>query len=313
MARKKTQEEFNEEVFNLVGEEYTFMEQYKGNGIKIKVRHNSKECNNEYMVKPNSFLSGRRCPYCSNKKRKFKGKMTSKEWKDKINKHAGKEYTLITENEFDSSNFIELKHNSCGNIIRVKPNDFLRNTGCRQCSHKKVTKKFTKTDEEFKEEVKNLVGHEYQFMDTYKNTYTPLKVIHTKCQGVYKVAPRDFLKGLRCSVCSSSRGEKTLVEYFNKRGILYERQKTYDDLIYIRKMYFDFYLPEFNTIIEYHGKQHYEPIEFFGGEEVFKEQKKRDLLKKEYAIDKGINFIEIPYTYKTTKHIEKFLDKLLLL
>nr|DAN11163.1 MAG TPA: restriction enzyme [Herelleviridae sp.] len=168
-----------------------------------------------------------------------------------------------------------------------------------------------KTQKEFNEEVLNLVGDDYVFLENYINTYTPIKVKHKVCKAEYKVAPRDFLKGLRCPVCSSSRGEKSLVEYFIKKGIKYETQKSYPDLKNERRLYFDFYLPELNTVIEYNGKQHYEPIEFFGGGEDFRKQEKNDRVKKEYARKNSIRYLEIPYTFKTTKHIHELLDDIL--
>lgn len=42
--------------------EYTFLEQFKGSNVKVKVRHN---CGHEYEVSPNKFLNNRRCPICS--------------------------------------------------------------------------------------------------------------------------------------------------------------------------------------------------------------------------------------------------------
>ena len=42
----------------------------------------------------------------------------------------------------------------------------------------------------------------------------------------------------------------------------------------------DIFIPVLKLGIEYQGKQHYEPIDFFGGLNNFKEQRKRDILKK---------------------------------
>jgi hypothetical protein len=34
----------------------------------------------------------------------------------------------------------------------------------------------------------------------------------------------------------------------------------------LRKAPFDFYLPDYNLLIEFQGRQHYEAVEKFGGE-----------------------------------------------
>ena len=66
--RRKTDEQFKKEVFDLVGGEYTFLDNYRGALIKIEVRHN--KCGHTYKVQPNDFIKGRRCSYCygNNKK-----------------------------------------------------------------------------------------------------------------------------------------------------------------------------------------------------------------------------------------------------
>lgn len=67
MSRKKTNEEFIAEVYDAVGDEYTFLESYITSSAKIKVRHNV--CGNTYSVSPSNFLIyNSRCPYCAGKR-----------------------------------------------------------------------------------------------------------------------------------------------------------------------------------------------------------------------------------------------------
>ena len=51
-----------------------------------------------------------------------------------------------------------------------------------------------------------------------------------------------------------------------------------------------------NIGIEYQGKQHYEPVEFFGGEEQFLLNQKRDNIKREYCDKNNIPLLELKYT-----------------
>lgn len=64
--RTKTHDSFLKEVYKLVGNEYTFLETYINSATKIKVRHNS--CDFEYLVRPNDFRKGHRCPKCASSK-----------------------------------------------------------------------------------------------------------------------------------------------------------------------------------------------------------------------------------------------------
>lgn len=64
-----------------------------------------------------------------------------------------------------------------------------------------------KTNEEFKEEVKALVGSEYIFLDNYINYMTKIKVKHNKCGHEYKARPSSFFQGARCPFCSGRLGK----------------------------------------------------------------------------------------------------------
>ena len=61
------------------------------------------------------------------------------------------------------------------------------------------------------------------------------------------------------------------------------------------KAYVDFYLPDYNTFIEYNGKQHYVPIKYFGGIVQFDQQQERDSYIKNYCESKNIKLLEIRY------------------
>lgn len=60
---KKTTKQFKQEVFNLVGNEYTVIGQYKGTNTKIEMKHN--KCGHIWKIEPSKFLHNRRCPYCN--------------------------------------------------------------------------------------------------------------------------------------------------------------------------------------------------------------------------------------------------------
>ena len=49
------------------------------------------------------------------------------------------------------------------------------------------------------------------------------------------------------------------------------------------------------NLIEYDGKQHFEPIEFFGGIESYNQLKVNDDKKEKYCKENNIKLIRIPY------------------
>lgn len=86
----------------------------------------------------------------------------------------------------------------------------------------------------------------------------------------------------------------------------YKPQKRFKKCVNKRKLPFDFYLPKLNLCIEYDGRQHFEPVEFFGGEDVFILQRIKDSIKNEYCHKYGRGLIRIPYTVK--ERLPEFLD-----
>lgn len=63
---RKTHEQYVKEVFDLVGDEYEVLSEYKRDDIKIKMVH--KTCGRTFYKRAGSFLQGIRCPHCAESK-----------------------------------------------------------------------------------------------------------------------------------------------------------------------------------------------------------------------------------------------------
>lgn len=74
----------------------------------------------------------------------------------------------------------------------------------------------------------------------------------------WQLTSQDYISCPKCSV--SSRGERKLIDLFQKLNIKYEYQKIFETCRFPNTnslARFDFYLPKYNIIIEYNGIQHY--------------------------------------------------------
>lgn len=129
---KKTTEVFKKEVFELVGDEYTVLGEYKNTHTPILIRHNT--CGKEFKMRPKAFLhDGQRCPnerYLKSSKSNVitQGKLSQKN--EELKDICKKEGYEIIKGYSNAKTKIELKHTKCGNIYKTRPYSFIT-LGCR--------------------------------------------------------------------------------------------------------------------------------------------------------------------------------------
>lgn len=76
-------------------------------------------------------------------------------------------------------------------------------------------------------------------------------------------------------------------------------QYTFEDCKCINLLHFDFAIFDNDHLVglvEYDGKQHFEPIDFFGGQNGFEQTRKRDEIKNTYCTTNQIPLLRLPYT-----------------
>lgn len=94
--------------------------------------------------------------------------------------------------------------------------------------------------------------------------------------------------------CSSS--EQKTKEFLERNKINFIQEKTFNDLKFINCLRYDFYLPDFNLLIELDGEQHFKWVPHFDKNiEKFEERKIKDEMKNQYAKENNINLLRIPY------------------
>lgn len=316
MAKKKTQEEFEREVYDLVGNEYAVIGKYTRTRDKILMKHNI--CGNEWSVKANNFLTGNsRCYYCDNQKRI----KTTDMFKEEINKKYNNNISVIGEYTGHAEN-IKIKCNVHDFYFYNTPINMLskrRKNVCPQCIIENVKESQRKKIDVVQEQLECFHKGKISLIGDYVNTHTKTSFQCNECKCVFKAEPNHVLRLSGCPECNTkSNGEDIIVGFLKDECIVYEFQKSFEDCRYINTLKFDFYIPDYGEnglLIEYDGKQHYEPIEYFGGLEAFKKQQIKDDIKNKYAKDNNIEIIRIPYTIagiKLINYLEDLKDKYLL-
>ena len=138
------------------------------------------------------------------------------------------------------------------------------------------------------------------------------------CGNEIIVKGRELRNGSRQSCgCNFtiSVGESLIESYLLLNDIQYEKHVTFSDLFGLKggHLSYDFAIRLNNKVylVECQGIQHYQPVEFFGGEQQFEVQQNHDIRKREYAADNDIPFVEIDCRFENRQNIVKELRNFL--
>ena len=157
----------------------------------------------------------------------------------------------------------------------------------------------------FIEKAKKVHGEKYDYsLVNYKTSHVKINIICQK-HSEFKQTPHNHLKGHGCPGCNQSKGEEKIANLLKDKKIIFLPQHRFKNCVDKIPLPFDFYLPDYNTCIEFNGIQHYKPNEYFGGIDTFKDQQKKDKLKLQYCKNNHISLIIVKYNEKVEKIIEK--------
>lgn len=208
-------------------------------------------------------------------------------------------YELTATENIDTKKKILVKCLNCGKISYEYYGNI--RTGHKKCNcneKKKFTRNFS--TEDFIKKWHPLNREKFILIDgqNYINRNSKYKI---KCKSC---GAEDIRWGITlidspiyCKYCDNETlGEQVVSSILNKYKITYIRE--YQVKINNNIHRFDFFIPEYNIYIEYNGHQHYQPIEYFGGEEKFKERVQRDKEKELYCSQDNRKLLIVKYNEK---------------
>lgn len=225
-----------------------------------------------------------------------------------------KPYKLISDKYEGNRKFLLWKclRKDCGEIFELTWHSMSRN-GCPYCAGQKVGLSnclATKNPDLAAEWHPTLNG------DLTPNNVTSKsgKYAWWKCKEcchVWQAIISSRNKGVGCPECNKSKGEKKISEILKKKCVNYIPQKEFKGLIGVSGglLSYDFYLPDYNLLIEYQGEQHEKYIKgLHKSRKDFEKQQEHDRRKKEYAKINNYNLLEI--WYWDFGRIEEILDEI---
>ena len=113
----------------------------------------------------------------------------------------------------------------------------------------------------------------------------------------------------------SSRGEIKIEERLRDAGLKFTEEQSFTGLNSPngRPLRFDFCVFDddgnIDFLIEYQGKQHFEPSGKFGGKKGFYQQQYNDNHKRRFCAMNGYNLVEIPYTEENLITYDYIMEK----
>lgn len=134
------------------------------------------------------------------------------------------------------------------------------------------------------------------------------------CDDVLEGVPSILIhkKRIGCGRHKISSGEMLIENILKETKVKYKPEYTFENCRDKYVLPFDFVVfnddGSIKLLIEYDGRQHYDSIPFFGGDEAFKVRQCHDKIKSQYCIDHNIPLLRLPYYLSNDEIKEKILN-----
>ena len=206
----------------------------------------------------------------------------------------------------------QYKCNVCGydctmDNFWINETDLKDGKGCSCCAGTKVIKGVNDISTTAPDLMVYLVDKEFGYTHTKTTNKSTLMKCPTcgyeKNMSFYNL----YFQNFGCPYCTDgfSYPEKFLVYILKQNKINFKYQLSKSDFNWCDKYKYDFYLPDYNWIIETHGRQHYED-----GWRKIDLQRKIDKTKRQLAINNGIDkYIELDCRESNNQYIFDSIKK----
>lgn len=192
---------------------------------------------------------------------------------------------------------ITLKCLNCGKENTRQTHHFIQYPhNCPSCHPKGTSQKITL--EECQKRIDSAFGENVLTIVKYNGNNTTSVFKCNKCNYIFEAVPTSIWRKrtLGCPQCTQSKssGENLIEAFLRKNNIHFRKQERFANCKDKQMLPFDFYLPDYNTCIEFQGEQHYKKDSFYWSEKLME----HDEIKRNFCKKHNIKLIEIPYWEK---------------
>lgn len=176
----------SEKTFEVVGDEFTFIDEYKGSSKKHRIRHNP--CGVVFEVSPAAFFNRpihAKCP---------------EEFRERVRSLVGDEY-IFQADYVGAHTHLPVLHVKCGRVYDIRPTVFL---GGQKCVCETSLKHFY---ENFREGL----GEDYDLLhppSTIDKSSDVIGVKHIVCGSTFDIRAASLTKGYKPNRCPECRPNK---------------------------------------------------------------------------------------------------------
>ena len=259
------------------------------------------ECGNECIVRGSNLKNGhtKSCGCYISTINKINAKKRQDDLTDKI---FGSLQVLCKAKNKNGNTYWKCKC-KCGNEIEVLSYNLKNgNTKSCGCLQKNRTSNVRKSDITMKK-----FGKLTALYPTTKRSSDNKIIWHCKCEcGNYidiSIACLTSGNTSSCGCIGKSKGEGKIEQLLKDNNIVFEKQKHFDNCRFPDTnyhAYFDFYIPDYNLLIEYDGNQHFyyfDSQNTWNNKDNFQKVLEHDNYKNDWCINNNITLIRIPYTH----------------
>lgn len=283
--KKITTEQFIKKAKNIFSDYDYSKTTYVNSYTQIKVIC---KLHGEFNSYPSIFLKGEGCPVCIPRRETIINKEKEKnKFIIKANKIHNNKYNYDLVNYINNKTKVKIICPKHGAFFQT-PDKHLHGNGCSKCIGR------NRTTEETIKDIENMYPSMYDLSKfKYINSTTNGKICCKKHNYWFEDNYHKLMTSTNRRCCAKewqSNPNLYIKEMLDKYKIKNFTEYSFDDCKNINKLLFDFYLPDYNIVIEYQGEWHYN--DYINN---LKIQQKRDQIKRDYCKEKGIKEIEIPY------------------
>ena len=248
----------------------------------------------EFWQTPHNHLNSTGCKKCkSNKHLGVKDSLES--FIEKAHKIHGDKYDYSKVEYVNSTTPVCIICPEHGEFWQTPSNhtNKIHPKGCNKCNRLKHSNDEKISKEEFIERARKIHGDKYDYSKVeYVNFHTKICIICPE-HGEFWQTPSHHLRNEGCPICNFSKLELDIENFCKNNNIKYISQYNPN---WAKKYRYDFYLPDYNTIIECQGIQHYKPVDFAGkgddwAKKLFEKNVKTDKIKYELAVKNNCNIL----------------------